>query len=209
MHELKLTKPSKIKVCLIGDGGAGKTTLMKSLQCKQTKGDLFLKSGIRVEDSTNPDLRTAGVDVVTAIVDGAGEVVFCDFAGQPNFHRTHSLFFSRSNSLYLLVVDLTESEPKIYSRLSYWLSLMKCSIKSSSNINVIIIGSRGDKTDGRDVMKRLLNSLKAKFETYFNFFDQTFILDCRLSRSEAMQSLRGQLKKKCIEVLTKARDLKL
>ncbi|XP_065826321.1 uncharacterized protein [Oscarella lobularis] len=203
--ELGITKPSKLKVCLIGKGGAGKTTLMKSLRRKQAEGRLSFESEIRVDDSTDPSLRTAGVDVVRAIVDGAGEVVFCDFAGQSNFHKTHSLFLSESNTLYLLVVDLTESEQEIRFRSSYWLSLTKCSVGSSSKNNVIIIGSRGDKTDGRGVMKRLLNSLKAKFGKYFIFSDETFVLDCRVSVSETMQRLReyiGHVKEECIERAT-------
>ena len=191
-------------MCLVGNGGAGKTTLMKSLQRKEEERMFLLESYLRVGDSTNPSLRTAGVDVVKAMVDGAGEVVFCDFAGQSNFHKTHSLFLSESNTLYLLVVDLTEPEQRMRFRSSsYWLSLIKCSVGSSSKNNVIIIGSRGDKTDGRDAMKRLLTSLKAKFGKYFIFSDETFVLDCRVSASETMQRLRGhigQLKAESIKV---------
>ncbi|XP_065846510.1 uncharacterized protein [Oscarella lobularis] len=202
LKELGETKPSKIKVCLIGAAGAGKTTLMNSLRRKQLEEALSSVSEVHVDESSDPSLRTAGIDIIATTIDEAGDVVFCDFAGQPNFHKTHSLFFSESTTIYLLVVNLEEPDEELYSSSLYWLRLTKCSIGSSTNNSVVIIGSRGDKTDGCRVLRRLRTSLKSKFEEFFDFSSEPFILDCRLSTSAGMQNLRkviSELKTKSIE----------
>ncbi|XP_065826994.1 death-associated protein kinase 1-like isoform X2 [Oscarella lobularis] len=202
LKELGETKPSKIKVCLIGAAGAGKTTLMNSLRRKQLEEALSSVSEVQVDESSDPSLRTAGIDIIATTIDEAGDVVFCDFAGQPNFHKTHGLFFSESTTIYLLVVNLEEPDEELYSSSLYWLRLTKCSIGSSTNNSVVIIGSRGDKTDGRRILRRLRISLKSKFEELFDFSSEPFILDCRLSTSAGMQNLRkaiSELKTKSIE----------
>ena len=183
-------KPSKIKVCLIGAAGAGKTTLMQSLRRKRIEAELVSVSEVHVDESSDPNLRTAGIDIIQATIDEVGELVFCDFAGQPNFHKTHSLFFSGSTTVYLLVVNLEKSEQELFSSSLYWLSLTKCSIGSSNNSCVVLIGSRGDKVDGRGMLRRLKTSLMSKFEKYFEFSSENFILDCRRSSSPDMHSLR-------------------
>ena len=156
-----------------------------------------------VDGSLDPSLRTAGINIIEARIDKAGEVVFCDFAGQPNFHKTHSLFFSESTTIYLLVVNLEGSDEELYLSSLYWLSLTKCSIGSSTNNCVVLIGSRGDKVSKRELLTRLQRSLQSKFEKCFEFSSKHFIMDCRDSTSPVMQSLREHiycLKTKIIKV---------
>ena len=200
LEELGESKPSKIKVCLIGKVGAGKTTLMNSLRRMQSEE----ASSVSLQVQSSDPKRTAGIDIITAAIDEAGDVVFCDFAGQPNFHKTHSLFFSESTTIYLLVVDVTNSKQEIYLSSLYWLSLTKCSIGSSTNNSIVLIGSRGDKTtDGSMILRQLRTSLASKFEKFFDVFLESFILDCRVSTSVEMQKLRrviSDLKAKRIEV---------
>ncbi|XP_065839246.1 death-associated protein kinase 1-like isoform X2 [Oscarella lobularis] len=199
LEELGESKPSKIKVCLIGKVGAGKTTLMNSLRRMQSEE----ASSVSLQVQSSDPKRTAGIDIITAAIDEAGDVVFCDFAGQPNFHKTHSLFFSESTTIYLLVVDVTNSKQEIYLSSLYWLSLTKCSIGSSTNNSIVLIGSRGDKTtDGSMILRQLRTSLASKFEKFFDVFLESFILDCRVSTSVEMQKLRrviSDLKAKRIE----------
>ena len=203
MEDAGTKKPSKIKVSLIGAAGAGKTTLINSLRRRRIEAELTLVSEVHVDESSDASLRTAGIDIIQATIDEVGEVVFCDFAGQPNFHKTHSLFFSESTTVYLLVVNLEKSEQELFSSSMYWLSLTKCSLGSSKNNCVLLIGSRGDKVDGRGMLRRLKTSLKSKFEKYFEFSSENFIMDCRHSSTAVMHNLRQhilRLKTEIIEV---------
>ena len=174
-------------MCLIGNEGAGKTTLMNSLRRKCGK--------------TLPDPRTAGVDIITAAIDSAGELVFCDFAGQPTFHKTHGLFFSEATTIFILVVDLTMSEEELAKCALYWPSFVKCSIRMKGKAMLVLVGSRGDQDRG-EKLKGISNHLRINFRRWFTMGEH-FVLDCRKQESAGLQKLReyiGSLKQKCIEV---------
>ncbi|XP_065840990.1 serine/threonine-protein phosphatase 6 regulatory ankyrin repeat subunit B-like isoform X2 [Oscarella lobularis] len=179
-------KPSRVKVCLIGNGGAGKTTLMNSLR--------------RISRTMSPDARTAGVDIITATIDSAGELIFCDFAGQPTFHKTHGLFFSEATTIFVLVVDLTMSEEELDKCAFYWLSFVKCSIRMKGKAMLVVVGSRGDQDSG-EKLTGISNHLRIKFKKWFTL-RQHFVLDCREQESVRLQKLReyiGSLKQECIK----------
>jgi len=189
-------------VCVIGDERAGKTTLIKSLQRKREMWFLSLFSR-KIKAVEIP--RTAGIAIIDASVGYAGDVVFCDFAGQPNFHKTHCLFFSESTTVYVLVVDVTKSDQELFDSSQYWLSLVKCSVGSSASNCVVIIGSRGDqeKKGGNSVLKRLYLSLNAQFKNHFSLSARQFLVDCRDSNSDAMDAFRKhifELKELCLQV---------
>ena len=173
---------------LIGNGGAGKTTLMNSLRRKCGK--------------MSPYLPTAGVDIVTAAIDSAGELVFFDFAGDPAFHKTHGLFFSETTTIFILVVDATMSEEELVEYTQYWLSFVKCSIKMTGKATVVLVGSRGDRDNGKKLNRINHLHLRTKFRRWFKMGKQ-FVLDCREQESAKLQKLReyiGSLKQNCIEV---------
>ena len=174
-------------MCLIGNGGAGKTTLMNSLR--------------RISRTMSPDARTAGVDIITATIDSAGELIFCDFAGQPTFHKTHGLFFSEATTIFVLVVDLTMSEEELDKCAFYWLSFVKCSIRMKGKAMLVAVGSRGDQDSG-EKLTGISNHLRIKFKKWFTL-KQHFVLDCREQESVRLQKLReyiGSLKQECIKV---------
>jgi len=188
LYELGQVKPTTIKVCFIGDAKAGKTTLMYSLQRKHSP---------KLKEE-----RTAGMDIVKAKIDEAGDVVFCDFAGQTNFYKTHSLFFAESTTIYVLVVDLTKGDRELVQSSSFWLSFVKCSVGSSSKYIAVLVGSRGD-TRNTFKLEALQTSLSARFCNSFVISEKPFALDCREGKLAEMDRLRShiyELKRSCIEV---------
>jgi internalin A len=98
------------KLIVLGDGGAGKTSLLMRLM-----GESF----------TQNESTTHGIDIKRwTVFQGATPFNFniWDFGGQEIFHSTHSFFLTR-RSLYLLVLD-----PRYGlrgSRTEYWLKLIQ------------------------------------------------------------------------------------
>jgi internalin A len=98
------------KLLIIGEGGAGKTTLAKKIQ----SSDYQLKE----EDSTQ------GIDVIQwqFSLDNGKEfrVNIWDFGGQEIYHTTHRFFLTK-RSLYTLVVDNRKEDTDFY----YWLNMVE------------------------------------------------------------------------------------
>ena len=110
---------NEVKVLLIGDGGAGKTSLVKRLL-----GEEF--------DNNEP--QTHGINIKKwEIIDGDDKIKVhsWDFGGQEIMHATHQFFLSK-RSLYVLVLDGRKEE-----KTEYWLKHIE-SFGGDSPILVII-----------------------------------------------------------------------
>ncbi|MEO0843373.1 MAG: leucine-rich repeat domain-containing protein, partial [Cyanobacteria bacterium J06643_5] len=110
------------KLLIVGEGGAGKTSLAKKIEDESYK----LKQD---EDSTE------GIDVIQRkfSLDNGKEfkVNIWDFGGQEIYHQTHQFFLSK-RSLYLLVADNRRENPNFY----WWLKVVEL---LSENSPVLII----------------------------------------------------------------------
>ena len=98
------------KLLIVGEAGAGKTTLAKKIQ----DPDYQLKE----EDSTQ------GIDVINWHFPYNKERDFrlniWDFGGQEIYHATHQFFLTK-RSLYILVIDNRKEDDNLY----YWLNLVE------------------------------------------------------------------------------------
>jgi internalin A len=99
------------KLLVIGEGGAGKTTLVKKIQS--------LDYDLKKEEKS-----TKGIDVIQWRFSLENGKEFCvniwDFGGQEIYHATHQFFLTK-RSLYALVVDTREENTDFY----YWLNVVK------------------------------------------------------------------------------------
>jgi internalin A len=98
------------KLLIIGESGAGKTTLAKKIQSSDYQ--------LQEEDSTQ------GIDVIRwrFPLDNGKEfrVNIWDFGGQEIYHTTHRFFLTK-RSLYTLVVDNRKEDTDFY----YWLNMVE------------------------------------------------------------------------------------
>ncbi|XP_065835304.1 death-associated protein kinase 1-like isoform X2 [Oscarella lobularis] len=179
------TKPEKLKVCVIGEARAGKTTLIKTLR------NINWRKG-------GDDERTASMEVSVAKVKSAGELVFCDFAGQSFFHKTHGLFFSESTTAFLLVADLTKSDNDLLRSSHYFCSFVKCSVIFTEKAYFLVIGSKSDMLSVRLEtlqirLRHLVTYLRLTFGRWFIFCEDFFVLNCRDRSSKTLSHLRKNI----------------
>jgi GTPase SAR1 family protein len=118
------------KFLIVGEGGAGKTSLAKKIQDK----DYELGS-----DETS----TEGIDVIRWEFDSQQDRPFrvniWDFGGQEIYHATHQFFLTK-RSLYALVVDTREDNTDLY----YWLNIVR--LLSSESPIFIVKNEKQDRT---------------------------------------------------------------
>lgn len=130
------------KLLILGEGGAGKTTLSKKIE----NSDYVLQE----------EKSTEGVDVTKwsfPIGDGNNfRVNIWDFGGQEIYHSTHQFFLTK-RSLYALVADTRKEDTDFY----YWLNVVEL---LSENSPLLII--KNEKQDRhRDLNER---QLRGQFE---------------------------------------------
>ncbi len=118
---------SEVKLLVVGEGGVGKTSLIRHLLGEEYDP---------AESSTNGIKRHR----LPMVCGRLGEVRLnvWDFGGQEFLHATHQLFFTH-RSVYLLVLDSRQDERQ--SRVDYWLRLIAAHAGDSP---VIVVCNKAD-----------------------------------------------------------------
>ncbi|MEH2205256.1 MAG: COR domain-containing protein [Nostoc sp.] len=100
----------EVKLLIVGEGGAGKTTLAKKIEDQNYQ--------LQEEDSTE------GIEVIQwgLPMENGREfrVNIWDFGGQEIYHATHQFFLTK-RSLYVLVADTRKEDTDFY----YWLNVVE------------------------------------------------------------------------------------
>jgi internalin A len=158
---------NEVKVLLVGDGGAGKTSLVKQLFDKSFDPNESQTHGIQI----NCWEIKRGDDTI--------KVHLWDFGGQEIMHATHQFFLSK-RSLYILVLDGRKEE-----KTEYWLKHIE-SFGGTSPILVVL--NKIDENPGFDVNRKFL---KEKYQGIQNFYR----LSCKTKQGfkEFSQALQDSL----------------
>jgi GTPase SAR1 family protein len=154
---------NRVRTIFIGDGEAGKTSLIRVLNNEPVVEGIELKTpGIEIREWPVP-----GTDI---------KVSFWDFGGQVMVHATHQLFL-RESCLYVLLVSAREKE-KATERAEYWLEHVKSFGKGAP---VLIVANKADKEPVRLDESLLLEKYPGMIKGFF-----------QLACTEAQGSFRNQ-----------------
>ncbi len=142
---------AEAKVVLVGQGGVGKTSLIRQM----------------IDGDFNPnENKTEGIQIRHwPIHDAAGQQYRCniwDFGGQEIMHATHQ-FFMTQRTLYVLVLDARSSDED--NRLEYWLKLIE---SFGGDSPIIIVGNKTDQhpfSPDRRALQRKYPQIRAFYPT--------------------------------------------
>ena len=189
-----------INMFVLGNPGAGKSTLVKSLK---TEGDWLSRIKHRFNQISDIDERTAGIIPHDICSKALGRMTLYDFAGHGEFYAGHDALLQNSrgsSSIIALVVDMRGDEKQLRETLHYWYEFISShSSKGRSKSHVVIIGSHVDGISSRVVKER---SRFLKFLTMYSYTDNIstsgqVMLDCRYAESSSMSQLRSILAQSC------------
>lgn len=127
---------NEVKVLLVGDGGAGKTSLIKQLLERRFDCNESQTHGIKIRHAK---MRMNGENEI--------KVHFWDFGGQEIMHATHQFFLSK-RSLYILVLDSRKDD-----KTEYWL---KHIASFGGDSTVLVVLNKIDEHPGFEVNRRFL-----------------------------------------------------
>jgi internalin A len=154
------------KMLLVGQGGVGKTSLVKRLISNEYDEHESKTEGIAIAQWSvkTPDNENIRVNI-------------WDFGGQEIMHATHQ-FFMTKRSLYLLVLDARQGEQE--SRVEYWLKL----IQSFADDSPILVAINKADQHRLDINRK---GLSAKYPNIQGFFDAS----CKTGRG--LDKLKQQI----------------
>ena len=190
---------STVSVFMVGDKGAGKSTLTKALTTEKT-GKLARLTA-QVSKVSGVKERTAGIECQTVHSSRIGHLSIYDLAGHREFHTAHDTVIRSSMSglslgLFLFVVNLGALLVDLKGIVSYWLSFIQSqvcgeSVRLEAKPYLLAIGSHADTVKSKSELEEkesLVQSFCRDAEN-LNFVDYVRV-DCRYSESPSLNQLR-------------------
>ena len=201
-HLQKQPTDMAIKMFVVGNPDAGKSTLVKSIE-KEAEGSVQ-RLVSQLTKVKGVDVKTAGIIPHEIITKSLGRVILYDFAGHKEFYAGHDVLLRNSvgtsPSVVMLVINVTGAESEVRDTIEYWLEFLNQQhYDGKSKPHLLVIGSHCDQISSSDVASRqgLIQSLlKARNLEHFVCADPV-MLDCRYAGRSAMTELRKSLSQVC------------
>ena len=166
----------EVKLLVVGQGGVGKTSLLRRLTAGEFDNGQSKTEGIAINTWT--------VRCGRALRKNDVKLNLWDFGGQEIMHATHQFFLTR-RSFYLLVLDSRLSEEE--NRTEYWLKLIQ---SFGENSPIIIVGNKIDQHP-LDIDR---TRLRKKYPSIVN------ILETSAATGKGIKALRKEIEKQVNEL---------
>ena len=192
---------STVSVFVVGDKGAGKSTLTKALTTEREgiarlAGWLSKVSGVKE--------RTAGIECHMIHSSQIGHLSLYDMAGHEEYHNAHdtvirSSVSGQSSALFLFVLHLGASVEDLKRTVSYWLSFIQsqASVESSAPVAkpyLLVVGSHADHAQSKQDLQKKERMIETFCKDAENInFVYYVTVDCRYSESSSLTQLRGHI----------------
>ncbi|PML06262.1 COR domain-containing protein [Vibrio lentus] len=147
------TQLNEAKIIFVGDGGVGKTSLMKRLVRDEFDDKESQTDGIEIEPY-KVDLGEEGI--VNASI--------WDFGGQQILQATHQLFLSK-RSIYVLVVEDRKNDKHKDQDIEQWLTQIN---SLGGRPPILVVKNKIDENPNSDIQTQ---KLKTKFPNIVGFFE--------------------------------------
>ena len=192
---------STISVFMVGDKGAGKSTLTKALTTEKAR---IVRWAAQLSKISGVKEKTAGIECHTIHSSRIGHLAIYDLAGHREFHHAHdtvirSSISGCSSGIFLFVMDLTTSLDELKRSVSYWVSFMRSQIcmESSTQISkpyLLAVGSHTDSVNSKSELEEKMSILRSLCEEAENIhFVDCVTVDCRYSESNSLTQLRAHM----------------
>lgn len=197
-----------LKVFVLGDGGCGKSTLIKSLQAagflERFMGIFFSTTGV--------DRHRAGIIPTEFYSPDLGQVVFYDMAGHRDY--IHEAIAdctdmkSIAAALFIVVVDMREKKKVIAKKILYWsnfiLQQQQQSHCPSNHPRIIVVGSFNTPKAFRRIPTERMKLVMSKVSEWEELYEKfhwlgSYTLDCRKAFSWGINQVRYLLEDQCSE----------
>ena len=184
-----------VPIFLTGDGGVGKSTLLKAML--SSKG--FMTNFSIAKPVTSIEEKTVGIIPYEIVTKEFGRVIMYDFAGSQEFYASHCAVLentvqtSVSPPIIIHLVHLQESDQRIIDSITWWMTLVQNQCTNlKDRAHVIVVGSNADilKEYGENAWSR-----EFIFGPAFNQFPKVefvaFIpMDCRYPDTVEMKQVK-------------------
>ena len=160
------------KMILIGDGGAGKSTIAKLIVHLPDSAKTAVANECSTAGIVPHYIQSKQAGIVSHFIQSKqpGNFVMYDFAGQQEYHSSHvavlKQMMRRSAATFLCMIDLSKSKEDIDRSLRYWLGFVDnvCSTTEAGTSCVAIVGSHVDQVTPSEVSEKklLLETIAAK-----------------------------------------------